>query len=295
MGTGLTSLDEAAGLAAFYVVVVEFFVLRELSWKRDLARIASASMTLAGAIILILAMANALMNYVVDQHVPTKVLAFLIAVGIEHQWQFLIVMNVFLLLLGMLMEGFSAIFVAVPLLLPFVADLGARHPDEKMSPLQLGMIFLLNLEIAFCMPPLGLNLFLASFRFNRPVSSLYKAVLPFVGVLGIGLVIVSAVPSCSTMAVAKDMSALRSRAMADGLPPRDAWMMECVQADPANPEPCSRADMARYPGGALAAPAPGDAVPGEDTADVIDAGCNPDFGDCEVGGPKASVLPAELR
>jgi C4-dicarboxylate transporter DctM subunit len=295
MGTGLTSLDEAAGLAAFYVVVVEFFVLRELSWKRDLARIASASMTLAGAIILILAMANALMNYVVDQHVPTKVLGFLIAVGIEHEWQFLIVMNVFLLLLGMLMEGFSAIFVAVPLLLPFVADLGARHPDEKMSPLQLGMIFLLNLEIAFCMPPLGLNLFLASFRFNRPVSSLYKAVLPFVGVLGIGLVIVSAVPSCSTMAVAKDMTALRSRAMADGLPPRDAWMMECVQGDPANPQPCSRADMATYPGGAVAASTPGDAVPAEDAADVIDAGCNPDFQDCEAGGPKAAVLQAERR
>jgi C4-dicarboxylate transporter, DctM subunit len=295
MGTGLTTLDEAAGLAAFYVVVIEFFVLRELSWKRDLARIASASMTLAGAIILILAMANALMNYVVDQHVPTKVLAFLIAVGIEHEWQFLIVMNVFLLLLGMLMEGFSAIFVAVPLLLPFVADLGARHPDEKMSPLQLGMIFLLNLEIAFCMPPLGLNLFLASFRFNRPVSSLYKAVLPFVGVLGIGLVIVSAVPSCSTMAVAKDITALRSKAMADGLPPRDAWMVECVQADPANPGPCSRADMAKYPGGALAASAPGEAVPGEDSADSIDAGCNPDFDDCEAGGPKAAVLPAERR
>ena len=93
-------------------------------------------------------------------------------------WQFLIVMNVFLLLLGMLMEGFSAIFVAVPLIVPFVADLGTRHPDEKMSPLQLGMIFLLNLEIAFCMPPLGLNLFLSSFRFNRPVSSLYKRRAP---------------------------------------------------------------------------------------------------------------------
>jgi tripartite ATP-independent transporter DctM subunit len=285
MGTSLTTLDEAAGLAAFYVVVVEFFVLRELSWKRDLVRIASASMTLSGAIILILGMANALMNYVVDQQVPRTVLAFLIAVGIEHEWQFLIVMNVFLLLLGMLMEGFSAIFVAVPLLLPFVADLGARHPDEKMSPLQLGMIFLLNLEIAFCMPPLGLNLFLASFRFGRPVSSLYRAVLPFVAVLGVGLVIVSAVPSCSTMAVAKDMTALRSKAIADHLPPRDAWMMECVQADSANPQPCSRADMAKYPGGALAASTPEDTAPVDDMAAGGDGGCNPDFGDCDGGRP----------
>jgi C4-dicarboxylate transporter DctM subunit len=285
MGTGLTALDEAAGLVAFYVIIVEFFVLGDLSWRRDLVRIASASMTLAGAIILILAMANALMNYVVDQHVPTKVLDVLIAIGIEHEWQFLIVMNVFLLLLGMLMEGFSAIFVAVPLILPFVADLGTRHPDEKMSPLQLGMIFLLNLEIAFCMPPLGLNLFLSSFRFNRPVSSLYKAVLPFVGVLSIGLFIVSAVPSCSTMAVTKDMTAIRAKADLDKLPPRDLWMMECVQADSANPQPCSAADVAKYPGGALATSPQGAAMTDDDTADLIDAGCNPDFGDCKAAGP----------
>jgi tripartite ATP-independent transporter DctM subunit len=282
-GTGLTALDEAAALVAFYVVIVEFFVLRDLSWKKDLARVASASMTLAGAIILILAMANALMNYVVDQHVPTKVLGVLIAIGIEHEWQFLIVMNLFLLLLGMLMEGFSAIFVAVPLILPFVADLGTRHPDEKMSPLQLGMIFLLNLEIAFCMPPLGLNLFLSSFRFNRPVSSLYRAVLPFVGVLCIGLFVVSAVPSCSTMAVAKDMKAIRAKADADNLPPRDLWMIECVQADSANPQPCVPADVAKYPGGSLATAPQG--ATDDDTADLADAGCNPDFGDCKAAGP----------
>src|SRR5580692_2940202 len=80
MGTGLTSLDEAAGMTAFYVVIIEFFIYRDLSWKKDLARIAKASMTLAGAIILILAMANALMNYVVDQHVPMKVLEFMTGV-----------------------------------------------------------------------------------------------------------------------------------------------------------------------------------------------------------------------
>ena len=184
LGTGLATLDEVAGITAFYVVAIEFFIYRDLSWRKDLTRIAKASMMLAGAIIVILAMANALMNYVVDQHVPNKLLSFMVSVGIEHRWQFLIVMNVFLLLLGMLMEGFSAIIVAVPLIVPFVADLGNRHVDEKMSPLQLAMIFLLNLEIAYCMPPLGLNLFLSErFRFNRPVSSLYKVVLPFLGIL----------------------------------------------------------------------------------------------------------------
>jgi hypothetical protein len=231
-------------------------------------------------------MANSLMNYVVDQHVPTKVLEFMIKIGIEHKWQFLIVMNVFLLLLGMLMEGFSAILVAVPLIVPFVADLGNRHPDEKMSPFQLAMIFLLNLEIAYCMPPLGLNLFLSSFRFNRPVSSLYKVVMPFVGILAVGLVLVSYVPWFSNVAVAADVAAAHAKAKKDNLPPRDAWMMECVQEDPTNPQPCSEADRKDFPGGQAPAPA---VVPGapDEAAPVLDTTCNPDFEDCTDAGKKA--------
>jgi C4-dicarboxylate transporter, DctM subunit len=278
MGSGLTSIDEAAGIVAAYVVIIEFFVYKDLSWKKDLVRVAKSSMSLAGAIILILAMANALMNYVVDQHVPSKVLQFMLKVGIEHKWQFLIVMNLFLLILGMLMEGFSAILVAVPLILPFVADLGNRHPDEKMSPFQLAMIFLLNLEIAYCMPPLGLNLFISSFRFNRPVSSLYRVVLPFAGILGIGLVLVSYVPWFSNVAVAKDVAAAHAKAEKEGAPPREAWMMECVQEDPTNPQPCSPEDRVKYPGGQMpAAAGEGD---NPDLAPDLDAGCNPDFGDC---------------
>jgi C4-dicarboxylate transporter DctM subunit len=290
MSTGLTTFDEAAGLVAFYIVIIEFFVYRDLSWKKDLVRIAKASMSLAGAIILILSMANALMNYVVDQHVPTKVLAFLLTVGIEHKWQFLVVMNLFLLVLGMLMEGFSAIFVAVPLIVPIVADLGNRHPDEKMSPFQLAMIFLLNLEIAYCMPPLGLNLFISSFRFNRTVTSLYKLVMPFVGILAVGLVLVSYVPWFSNVAVAKDIAAAHAKAMRDGLPPRDAWMMECVQEDSTNPQPCSLEDRTKYPGGQMpTAPVPSgaQAAPEEENPDLgVDAGCNPDFEDCSDAGKK---------
>lgn len=290
LGTGLTAIDEAAGLVAFYTVIIEFFVYRDLSWKKDLVRIAKASMSLAGAIILILAMANALMNYVVDQHVPMKVLDFMTGIGIKHMWQFLLVMNVFLLVLGMLMEGFSAILVAVPLILPFVAKIGNMNPAEKMSPFQLAMIFLLNLEIAYCMPPLGLNLFISSFRFNRPVSSLYRVVMPFVGILAIGLLAVSYVPWFSNVAVAGDVAAARAKAAKDGLPPRDAWMMECVQEDPSNPQPCSLADMKAFPNGQLPeAPAPsgsaGAAGGDDDDSDnpdiaAPDAGCNPDFEDC---------------
>jgi C4-dicarboxylate transporter, DctM subunit len=280
--TGLTAIDEAAGIVALYVIIIEFFVYKDLSWKKDLVRIAKASLSLAGAIILIMAMANALMNYVVDQHVPSKVLAFMLKVGIDHRWHFLIVMNAFLLLIGMLMEGFSAILVSVPLIVPIVADLGRRHIDEKMSPYQVAMIFLLNLEIAYCMPPLGLNLFISSFRFNKPVSALYKLVLPFVGILGVGLVLVSYVPWFSTVGVAKDVAAVRAKAEKDGIPPRDAWMMECVQEDPNNPQPCSPEDMKKFPGGQMPTPEvpAGGAGEGTPSGEVPDAGCNPDFEDC---------------
>jgi len=292
LATGLTSIDEAAALVAFYTVAIEFFVYRDLSLRRDLIRIAKASMSLAGAIILILSMANALMNYVVDQHVPAAVLDFMTKAGIRHMWQFLIVMNVFLLVLGMLMEGFSAILVGVPLILPFVAKLGNMNPAEKMSPFQLAMIFLLNLEIAYCMPPLGLNLFISSFRFNRRVTSLYRVVMPFVGILAIGLFFVTYVPWLSNVAVASDRVAARAKAAKDGLAPRDAWMMECVQEDPSNPQPCTETDIAAFPAGQLPSPSLQNALGTEPASGDqnqnggVDAGCNPDFDDCTDAGPR---------
>jgi hypothetical protein len=158
-----------------------------------------------------------------------------------------------------------------------------------MSPFQLAMIFLLNLEIAYCMPPLGLNLFIASFRFNRPVASLYRVVMPFVGILALALVVVSYVPWFSNVAVAGDIAAVREKAAKDGLAPTDAWMLECVQEDPTNPQPCSAADIAKYPGGrlpAVAMPGGSAAVPDEDAGEVPDAGCNPDFDDCTDAGKK---------
>lgn len=165
----------------------------------------------------------------------------------------------------------------------------AWQTDEKMSPFQLAMIFLLNLEIAYCLPPLGLNLFISGFRFNRPVSSLYKAVMPFVGLLAVGLLIVSYVPWFSSAAVAADVAAVRAKAEKDGVPPRDAWMMECVQEDPNNPMPCSPEDRVKYPGAQLVPPAgPPAAIegaPSEDVSDTsADAGCNPDFDDCSDAG-----------
>jgi tripartite ATP-independent transporter DctM subunit len=245
--TGLTELDESAGLAAFYTLVVEIYVYRDLSLKKDLPRIAKASMGLAGAVILILAMANALINYVIQQSIPGKVLDAMLRLGLTHAWQFLIVMNVFLLVLGMLMDGFSAILVAVPLILPFAARFA-------LGPFHMAMIFLLNLEIAYCCPPLGLNLFISSFRFNRPVVSLYRVVLPFTGILAAALILVTYVPAISDVLVRGDIAAARAKAAREGGPPREAWLLECVQNDRSNPLPCTEADKKAYPAGQANAP-----------------------------------------
>jgi TRAP-type C4-dicarboxylate transport system permease large subunit len=147
------------------------FVYKDISLKKDLVRIAKSSMALAGAVILILAMANAFVNYVVQEQLPDKVLEAMLKIGLDKTWQFLIVMNVFLLVLGMVMDGISAILVAVPLVLPFASYFG-------LGPFHVAIMFVLNLELAFSCPPLGLNIFISSFRFNRPVVSLYRIVLP---------------------------------------------------------------------------------------------------------------------
>jgi tripartite ATP-independent transporter DctM subunit len=254
----LTEIDEAAGLVALYTLCIECFVYKDLSIKKDLVRIAKSSMALAGAVILILAMANALTNYVVDQHIPDRVLEWMLRLGLDKTWQFLIVMNLFLLVLGMIMDGFSAILVAVPLVLPFAAHFG-------LGPFHVAIMFVLNLELAFSCPPLGLNLFISSFRFNRPVVSLYKIAMPFVGLLAAALLVITYVPRISNQLVLEDIQGWRDRAEKENRTPREAWKLECVQADPSNPLPCSDADKAKYPKGQMPEPA-------TTAAPVVDAG-----------------------
>jgi tripartite ATP-independent transporter DctM subunit len=239
LGSHLTSLDESAALTALYTIIVEVFIHRDLSFKKDLPRVAKASMILAGAIILILSMANALINFVVDQRIPAKVLDFMLGLGLTHTWQFLVVLNVFLVIIGMLMEGFSAILVAVPLILPFAARF-------NLHPFHLAMMFLLNLELAYCAPPLGLNLFISSFRFDKPLLQLYRIVLPFTGILAIGLFLVMYVPSLSTVLVDADIRKAYALAESRKENPRDAWLMQCVQEDRSNPVPCTAEDKERF-------------------------------------------------
>lgn len=239
LGTHLTSLDESAALTALYTIVVEIFIHKDLSLKKDLPRVAKASMILAGAIILILSMANALINFVVNERIPAKVLEFMLGLGLTQTWQFLVVLNVFLVIIGMLMEGFSAILVAVPLILPFAARF-------NLHPFHLAMMFLLNLELAYCAPPLGLNLFIASFRFDKPLLQLYRIVLPFTGILGLGLLLVMYVRPLSTVLVEADIRKAYTEAEHRKETPRDAWLMQCVQEDRSNPVPCTEEDKVRF-------------------------------------------------
>ncbi|MFO0658873.1 MAG: TRAP transporter large permease [Polyangiaceae bacterium] len=266
LGSGLTGLDESAAVTALYVLIIEVFVYRDLDLKKDIPRVAKSAMSLAGAIIVILAMANSLINYVVQEQIPNKVLEAMVNIGLSEKWQFLIVLNVFLLVLGMIMDGFSAILVAVPLILPFAARFG-------LHPFHLAMMFLLNLEIAYCCPPLGLNLYIASFRFSRPVVSLYKIVLPATAILTVGLLLVMYVPKLSTVLIDRDVIELRAEAAEKKTPPRAAWLLECVQEDRSNPLPCSEEDKKAFPNGQLPEPEkkPKAAPKPEDTAPAADA------------------------
>lgn len=239
LGTHLTSLDESAALTAIYTLIVEVFVHKDLSIKKDIPRVAKSSMILAGAVILILSMANALINFVVNEQIPKRVLEFMLSLGLTETWQFLVVLNIFLLIIGMLMEGFSAILVAVPLILPFAARF-------NLHPFHLAMMFLLNLEIAYCAPPLGMNLFIASFRFEKPLVSLYRIVLPFTAILAVGLALVMYVPKLATVLVDEDIKAAYATAEQRKEVPRDAWLLQCVQEDRSNPIPCTAADKEKF-------------------------------------------------
>jgi C4-dicarboxylate transporter, DctM subunit len=276
--TQLAGIDEAAGLIAAYTLAIEVWVYKDLTMKKDLVRIARGSMALAGAVILILAMANALVSYVGDEHLPNKVLDAMLKVGFDKTWQFLIVMNVFLLVLGMIMDGFSAILVAVPLVLPFAAYFG-------LGPFHVAIMFVLNLELAFSCPPLGLNLFISSFRFNRPVISLYRVAMPFVGLLALALLVITYIPRISNQLVLEDIQKWRDQAAKEKRVPSEAWFLECVQLDRNNPKPCSEEDKKKFPNAQM---------PDTNTPDEPkDAGALPTSDDDDLDSIIKGKTPAE--
>ncbi|MBN2009112.1 TRAP transporter large permease [candidate division KSB1 bacterium] len=186
---GFFTATEAAAITSFYVVVVEVFITRDLKLFKDIPRIMQESMLLVGGILIILGSAMGLTNFLIDEQVPMKILEAMSAV-ISSKIVFLIMLNIFLLIVGCLMDIFSAIIVVVPLIVPIAKEFG-------VDPIHLGIIFLTNLEIGYSTPPVGLNLFISSFRFEKPVVQLYRAALPFLAILLIALLIITYFPDLS--------------------------------------------------------------------------------------------------
>lgn len=180
---GFFTATEAAAITAFYLIIVEVFIHRDIHPVKDLPRITRDSTVLVGGILLILGSALGLTNYLIDAEVP-YILFDWIQQFITSKWAFLIALNLFLLVVGALMDIFSAIIVVVPLILPIAKEFG-------VEPIHLGIIFLMNLEIGFCTPPVGLNLFIASFRFKRPILELYRSTLPFLGIMILVLILIT--------------------------------------------------------------------------------------------------------
>jgi len=229
LATGVFSPVNAAAFTAFYVLIIEVFFYKDLSLTRDLPRIVPDSMVLVGAIFVKLCAATVLTFYFVQAQTADRLFealtcgppakAYLAAhsdtmstcreavdalaeVGknaggiIDSPTTFLLALNVFLLVVGMLMDIFSAIVVIVPLIMGIAIHF-------NINPYHLGIVFLLNLEIGYLMPPMGLNLFIAGFRFNRPVPDLYRVVLPFIGIFVVALLVTTYVPGLTVAEAAE--------------------------------------------------------------------------------------------
>lgn len=191
--SGAVTPTEASAICAFYAFIMVCFLYKDLNIVKDIPRIISESMSLVGAILLILCCALALTNYLVDEEVPMKILASM-KEYIDNKYVFLLFLNIFLLIVGAMMDIFSAIIVVVPLILPIANEFG-------IDPIHLAIIFLTNLEIGYITPPVGINLFISSFRFDRSVLELYRATFPYLILLLIALAIITYVPALSLFMV----------------------------------------------------------------------------------------------
>jgi tripartite ATP-independent transporter DctM subunit len=167
---GFTTLMEASAIAVFIAIIIECLIFRELTLLRDLPRIAVESVTLTGGFLIILGVALGLTNYLVLAEVPMHALEF-VRSHIESPLVFLLALNIFLIIVGGLMDIYSAIFVVVPLIRPMADAYG-------IDPLHLAIIFLANLELGYLTPPMGENLFLSAYRFNQPLPALFRATFP---------------------------------------------------------------------------------------------------------------------
>ena len=187
--SGLFAISEAAAVTALYVVLAEVFGYREIN-LRQLAKVAKESMVMVGGILLILGVALGFTNFLVDAEVPQQLMA-LMQEHIQSPLSFLLLLNILLLILGAMLDIFAALVIMVPLLLPVAVGYG-------IHPVHLVIIFLANMQVGYFTPPVGMNLFIASYRFKKPLTELYAATLPFMLILLLAVLIITYVPLLST-------------------------------------------------------------------------------------------------
>jgi C4-dicarboxylate transporter, DctM subunit len=188
--TGMATMVEAAAIAFAYAIVVECFILRDIHPVRELPGVLVKAGVLCGAVLILLSSAMGLTSWLVDAQIPSALLTA-VRTHIQSPYLFLLVLNLVLLVLGSVLEIYSAIIILAPLVAPIGLAFG-------INPIHLGVIFLANLELGFLFPPLGLNLFLASSRFNQPLPRLYRHVVPFLITLGIGVLLITYMPWMTT-------------------------------------------------------------------------------------------------
>jgi tripartite ATP-independent transporter DctM subunit len=187
---GFATPVETAAFTALYAFVVETFVYRDFDSVRQVARVFAEAGLLIGGVLLILGVALGLTSFLIDAEIPAHAVAWATA-SIHSRFTFLLMLNGFLLLVGCLMEIFPAIVVVVPLIVPLGTAFG-------IDPIHLGIIFLANLELGYLMPPVGMNLLIASYRFRKPIGDVCRASLPMMFVLLAGVLLITYIPPLTT-------------------------------------------------------------------------------------------------
>jgi tripartite ATP-independent transporter DctM subunit len=186
--TGMIAVSEAAAITALYVLIVEVLILREISFK-ELPRIMRSSMVLVGGILIILGVSIASTSYMIDADIP-QTLFEMVSSMVSSQTTFLILLLIFLLILGAILDIFSAIVLVVPLILPVAAGYGVNE-------VHLGIVFLAAMQLGYLTPPVGLNLFIASYRFEKPIMEVYSATFPFLIILMLSVILITFFPQLS--------------------------------------------------------------------------------------------------
>jgi C4-dicarboxylate transporter, DctM subunit len=205
--SGLASMVETAAAAVAYAVIVECLVMRDIPLKA-LPGVLLKAAALMGAVLILLSVAMGLTSWLVDAMIPTMLLEW-VQTHIQSQFVFLLALNALLLVLGSVLEIYSAIIILAPLIAPMGAAFG-------VDPIHLGVIFLANLELGFLFPPMGLNLFLSSSRFGTPLTKLYRYVVPSLLILGVGVLLITYVPDMS-LGILKLLGKYEAPAAAPGL------------------------------------------------------------------------------